>query len=408
MLRENTAETGRISSPLTGVTVLEVSHILSGPFCTMLLADLGARVIKVERPTLGDEARRLGPQISGDSAYFISVNRGKSSITVDLSRDEGRKIVRELCRRVDVFVENFVPGTMQKLGLDYAQLSLLNPRLVYASISGFGQNGPYAQNPALDIIVQAMGGIMSVTGEPNGPPVRPGASLGDSIAGLYATTAILAALLERERTGKGRYVDISMLDCQVTMMENAFARYFATGKVPGPLGSRHPAAVPFQSFATQDGYIVVALISDRSEPWGRFCTAIGHPELTKDSHFSDAAARVQNYAILAPLIEAAIRKKPSREWLDEFLRIGIPCGPVNTIEAVAKDSQVLHRGMIAEIPHQKAGKWRVANSPFKFSEFSSHPQGPSPELGEHTEEVLQEMLNYSPAEISRLKSLGLV
>jgi len=408
MSSEVPTRANHIASPLAGVTVLEVGHILSGPFCTMLLADLGAKVIKVERPSLGDEARRLGPQVSGEAAYFISVNRGKKSVTIDLSREEGRKIVRKLCQEVDVFVENFVPGTMKRLGLDYASLNVLNPRLIYASISGFGQDGPYAQHPALDIIVQAMGGMMSVTGEPNGPPIRPGASLGDSVAGLFATTAILAALLERERTGKGQYLDISMLDCQVTMMENAFARYFATGKVPGPLGSRHPAAVPFQSFATQDGYIVVALISDQSDPWIRFCKAIGRPELAEDTRFGDATSRVQNYSLLAPLIEAAIRKKTSREWLEEFSRIGIPCGPVNTIDAVASDSQILHRGMIADIPHKKLGKWKVANSPFKFNDSSSYPQGPSPELGEHIDEVLREMLKLSPNDIARLRSLGLV
>jgi CoA:oxalate CoA-transferase len=395
------------ATPLAGINVLDISHILSGPFCTMLLADLGANVIKVERPILGDEARRLGPQVSGESSYYMSVNRGKRSITVDLSREEGQKIIEKLCQRADVFVENYVPGTMQRLGLDYSQLSVLNPRLVYVSISGFGQSGPYAYNPALDIIVQAMGGMMSVTGEPNGQPIRPGASLGDSVAGLFGTTAILAALLERERTGKGQYVDISMLDCQVTILENAFSRYFATGKAPGPLGSRHPAAVPFQAFATQDGYIVVALISDQSDPWIRFCLAIGHPELAKDPRFSNATLRVQNYAMLAPIMDEAIRRRTSREWLDEFSRIGIPCGPVNTIDVVANDSQVLHRGMIAEIPHKKLGKWRVANSPFKFGESSSHPQGPSPDLGEHTDEVLEE-IGYSPSEIARLRSLRVV
>jgi len=400
--------TSRIASPLAGITVLDVSHILSGPFCTMLLADLGAQVIKVERPQLGDEARRLGPQVCGDSAYFMSVNRGKKSVTIDFSREEGQKLVRKLCERVDVFVENFLPGTMRKFGLDYARLSSLNPRLIYASISGFGQSGPYAHYPALDIIVQAMGGMMSVTGEPNGRPLRPGASLGDSVAGLFGVTAILSTLLERERTGKGQYVDVSMLDCQVTMMENALARYFATRKVPGPLGSRHPAAVPFQSFKTQDGYIVVALISDRSEPWKRFCMSIGHPKLAKDPRFSDAASRVHNYADLAPLIEEAIRMKTSREWLEEFSRIEIPCGPVNAIDAVAADPQILHRGMIAEIPHKKLGKWKVANSPFKFNGSPSHPQGPSPELGENTDEVLQEMLKCSPSEIARLRSSGLV
>ncbi|HYB84383.1 MAG TPA: CaiB/BaiF CoA-transferase family protein [archaeon] len=401
-------ETDRTTSPLAGIAVLEVSHILSGPFCTMLLADLGARVIKIERPNLGDEARRLGPQVNGDSAYFMSVNRGKESITVDLSTEAGQKLTRELCKRVDIFVENYAPGSMQKLGLGYQQLKALNPRLIYVSISGFGQTGPYANHPALDIIVQAMGGIMSLTGEPRGRPLRPGASLGDSVAGLFAALGIVVSLLERERTGKGRYVDISMLDCQVTIMENALSRYFATSEVPGPLGSRHPAAVPFQSFQTQDGYIVVAIISDRPEPWNRFCMAIGHPELLKDHRFGDASSRVQNYAILAPLIEEAIRKKTSTEWLKEFSRLEIPCGPVNTIDAVAKDLQVLYRGMIADIPHKRLGKWRVANTPLKFDDNSSHPSGPSPDLSEHTGAVLQEMLGYSTNEIARMRSLGIV
>jgi CoA:oxalate CoA-transferase len=374
----------------------------------MLLADLGAKVIKVERPSQGDEARRLGPQVSGDSAYFMSVNRGKKSITIDLSRQEGQNLARELSQRVDVLVENFVPGTMQRLGLDHGRLSALNPRLIYASISGFGQSGPYAQHPAFDIIVQAMGGIMSVTGEPNGRPLRPGASLGDSIAGLFASMAILSALWAREHTGRGRYIDISMLDCQVTMMENAFSRYFATGEVPGPLGSRHPAAVPFQAFATQDGYIVVAIISDSPGPWNRFCTAIGLPELARDPRFSDVVSRLRNYDLLAPMIEEAIRRKSSRDWLKMLSSDEIPCGPVNSIDAVAKDSQVLHRGMIAEIPHKRLGKWRVANTPFKLEGALCGPQGFSPELGEHTEELLQEMLGLSRAEIARLRSVGVV
>jgi crotonobetainyl-CoA:carnitine CoA-transferase CaiB-like acyl-CoA transferase len=408
MLRRDFIERSQAPGPLAGITVLDLSHILSGPFCTMLLADLGARVIKVERPNLGDEARRLGPQVGADSAYFMSVNRGKESITIDISQETGQNLIRELCKRMDVLVENYTPGSLQKLGLDYERLRILNPRLIYASISGFGQSGPYAHHPALDIIVQAMGGIMSLTGEPNGQPLRPGASLGDSVAGLFAALGIVVSLLERERTGKGRYVDISMLDCQVTMIENALSRYFATSKVPGPLGSRHPAAVPFQSFATKDGYIVVALISDRPEPWNRFCTAIGHPELINDPRFGDSSSRVRNYQLLAPLIEKAIRNKTSREWLEEFSRLEIPCGPVNTIDAVSVDPQVLYRGMIAEIPHRRLGTWRVANTPFKFDGTSSRPNGPSPDLGEHTDVVLQEILGYTPSEVARLRSLGLL
>jgi crotonobetainyl-CoA:carnitine CoA-transferase CaiB-like acyl-CoA transferase len=392
--------------PLAGVTVLEVSHILSGPFCTMLLADLGARVIKIERPKLGDEARRLGPPVGADSSYFMSVNRGKESVTLDLSRQEGQKIAQELCRHVDVLVENFVPGTMKKLHLGYDDLSKVNPRLVYASISGFGQNGPYAHYPALDIIVQAMGGMMSVTGEPDGPPLRPGASLGDSVAGLFAALAIVVALLQRERTGRGGYIDMSMLDSQVTMLENAFSRYFATGKAPGRLGSRHPAAVPFQSFATRDSYIVVALISDSPEPWESFCNAIGHSELAKDPRFIDGPSRLKNYDTLLPLVEEAMKKKSSDEWLEEFSKVGVPCGPVNTIDKVAADPQVLYRGMVAEIPHKRLGKWRVANTPFRFHGSPSTPQGPSPDLGENTNDVFRDLLGYSSEEIARLKVIG--
>ena len=397
-----------MGGPLTGIKVLDVSRILSGPFCTMLLADLGAEVIKIERPGRGDVARTMGPQVGGDSAYFMSVNRGKKSVMLDLSHKEGQRLARDLARRVDVLVENFVPGTMHRFGLSYPQLRTLNPRLVYASISGFGQDGPYARHPALDIIVQAMGGIMSVTGEPGGPPVRPGASLGDSVAGLFAALAIVTALWERERTGRGRYIDMSMLDCQVSVMENAFSRYFATGEVPRALGSRHPAAVPFQAFATRDGYIVVGLISEDADMWKRFCEAIGHPELGQDLRFKDGWSRTRNYDQLQPVMDVAMRRKSSQEWLEELSRLGIPCGPVNSVDQVAQDPHVLHRGMIAEIPHKRLGTWRVANTPFNISGATSGPQGPSPDLGEHTEEVLTDMLGLSAQEVAKLRSEGVV
>lgn len=394
--------------PLAGITVLDVSNILSGPYCTMLLADLGANVIKVERPKVGDQSRRLGPQVEGDSAYFMSVNRGKKSITVDLSVETGQNLIRTLYKQVDVFVENFTPGTMKRFGLDYSALNAVNPRVIYASISGFGQEGPYALKPAFDIIVQAMGGLMSVTGQPGARPIRPGVSLGDSVAGIFAALAIVVALWERERLGHGRYLDISMLDCQVTLMENAFSRFFATGKVPSALGSRHPAAVPFQAFPTLDGYIVVAIISDDRNVWRRFCEAIDHPELAHDPRFSEPKARVENYEALVGIVESVLRREPSQEWLNRLSSQEIPCGPVNRIDAVARDPQVLQRHMIAEIPHKRLGKWPVANTPFRFDNAPSMPQGASPELGEHTDETLRELLELSSAEIAKLRSQGVI
>jgi len=397
-----------MSGPLEGVRVLDLSRVLSGPFCTMLLADLGAEVVKVEQPTKGDPARDLGPKVGGDSAYFISVNRGKKSITLNLFSEEGQSILRRLVPHFDVLVENYVPGTMSRLGADYVKIKELNPAIIYASISGFGQSGPYAARPALDIIVQAMGGIMSVTGEPGGPPIRPGASLGDSVAGTFTALAILSALYQRRETGLGQYIDISMLDCQVTMMENAFSRYFATSQVPGPLGSRHPAAAPFQAFTASDGYFVVALLTHDASTWRRFCQAIECPDLGDDLRFLDNNSRMQHYQALAHVLERAFQEKPVAHWLAALSEANIPCGPVNTIEQVANDPQVQHRGMIASIPHPSLGQWKVANTPFRLEGVATGPSGPSPVLGQHTEEVLGSLLDMSQEEIRRLRSRGII
>jgi len=374
----------------------------------MLLADLGAEVVKVEQPATGDPARNLGPQVDGDAAYFMSVNRGKKSITLNIFSEEGQRLIRTLLPHFDVLVENYLPGTVARLGLEYGRLKELNPRLVYASISGFGQDGPYAQRPALDIIVQAMGGMMSVTGEQGGAPLRPGASLGDSVAGVFAGIAIVSALFHRERSGQGQYIDMSMLDCQVTMMENAFARYFATDQVPGPLGSRHPAAAPFQAFQAKDGYFVVALLTDREETWSRFCDAVGVPELGKDPRFLDNRSRMHHYDALNAKLQAAFLDKPVAHWLKVISRADLPCGPVNDMAAVARDPQVRHRGMLVTIPHKRLGTWRVANTPFRFADGDTGPAGPSPDLGEHTEEILAGLLNMSEDEISRLRAGGII
>ncbi|MBI2859220.1 MAG: CoA transferase [Chloroflexi bacterium] len=393
--------------PLAGITVLEFGHILAGPFCTMLLADLGATVIKIEKPGSGDAARRLGQKLEGGSVYFTGINRGKKSVALDISREEGRQLAESMAAQSDVLVENFQPGTMEKLGLGYARLSRANLRLVYASISGFGQDGPSSRLPSYDIIVQALGGLMSLTGEADGPPTRTGISLGDSAAGLFAALAIVSALRHAGKEGQGSYIDMSMLDCQVTLAENAFSRYFAGGEVPKRIGSRHPDAVPFQRFATRDGYIVVALVTDDARGWRSFCLAIGHGELAEDPRFRDGRGRSENYRVLGPVMENAISSRASGEWLETFSRLGIACAPVHDIAQAAADPQVRHRGMIAEVPAKGGGVHRVANTPFKISGNTCGPRGGPPGLGEHTAEVLRGMLGMSESDLEALRRKGI-
>ncbi|MBI4337662.1 MAG: CoA transferase [Chloroflexi bacterium] len=397
-----------MAGPLEGVIVLDLTWVLSGPFCTMLLADLGADVIKVERPGLGDAARGTGPFVDGESAYFMSINRNKRSITLDLSKPAGKELFLQLVRKADVAVENFTPGAMERLGLGYGRLQDANPRLVYCAISGFGQTGPYSQRPALDIIVQAMGGIMSITGEPGGRPLRPGASLGDIVAGTFAANSICAALYERSRSGRGQMVDIGMLDCQVAVVENALARYFATGQVPSPLGTRHPSATPFQAFPTKDGWIVVAIFGGNTSMWDLFCAAIGHPEWMDDPRFQTAWDRTQHVEVLEPVIAEAMRAKTTQEWLDELLPLGIPCGPVNSIDRVACDPQVKARGMLVELPHPRLGTWKYPGSPFKFSRTAVAVETPPPDLGQHTEAVLQELLGMGQEQVATLRQQGTI
>jgi CoA:oxalate CoA-transferase len=394
-----------MAGPLKGIRVIDLSWVLSGPFATMVLADLGADVIKVERPGTGDLARRNGPFIDSLSSYFMSINRGKRSITLDLSKPRGKEILLALVERADILVENFVPGTMKRLGLDYEVLKEHNPRLIYASISGFGQTGPYAQRPALDVIVQGMAGTLSITGEPDGPPVRVGTSIGDITASLFAVIGILAALQERQVSGRGQALDISMLDSQVAILENAIARYFATGQVPRRLGTRHPVTTPFQAFRTRDGYIVVAVMDDQ---WPLFCKAIGRVDLLEDERFKSGYSRTQHYHLLEPIFNEAMLKKTSQEWLEELSALGIPCGPVNSIDRVVEDPQVVHRGMIKEVPHKRLGRVKVVNSPIKLSRTPPEVERPAPDLGEHTEEVLKELLGMGDEELSALRAEGII
>lgn len=398
-----------MNRPLDTVRVLDLGRILSGPFCTMLLADLGADVIKVEQPIKGDPSRNLGPKAGTDSSYFISVNRGKKSITLNLWSKEGQTIFRDLLPHFDVLVENFVPGTMERLGFGYPSVKTISPQIIYASISGFGQTGPYSNKPALDVIVQAMGGIMSVTGIPGLEPMRPGASLGDSIAGLFTSIAIIAALFRRKFTDQGEYIDISMLDCQVTMMENAFARYFATKEIPGPMGSRHPVATPFQGFQANDGNFVIALLTDNLERWIKFCQAIGRPELGLDKRYATNLLRTTNYDQLINELQDTFSTNCTQFWLENLSIIGIPCGPINTIPEVINDPQIKHRRMISEIPHKEFGSWKVANTPFNFgSENTKTTLRPAPELSEHTEHILTEILGITPEAIRGLSDRGII
>lgn len=389
-----------MARPLKGIRILDLSWLLSGPYTTMVLSDLGAEVIKVERPGTGDIARGTGPFIGGVSSYFLSLNRGKKSITLDLASELGKEIFLKLVEKVDVVVENFVPGTMERLGLGYQVVKKRNPRIVYAAISGFGQTGPEAQKPALDITVQARGGIMSLTGEPGGPPVRPGASFGDIIAGLFACIAILAALIDRNKNGEGQLVDISMLDCQVAVLENAFERYFATGEVPRALGTRHPIFTPFQVFETKDGYIALAIVGHQ---WPLFCATIDCLELIDDPRFETGELRTQNYSFLEPVLTRALKARTTREWLEEFEKVEIPCSPVNTIDKVAADPQVLAREMIVEIFQPGVGKVNVINTPVKLSRTACQAEGACPELGEHTEQVLTSLLGMSRDTLSQLR-----
>jgi len=397
-----------MSRPLEDVTVLDLTWVLSGPYASMVLCDLGANVIKVERPPWGDIARTTAPYQNGWSTYFFSINRGKQSVAIDLRTARGRELFLGMVEHADVVMENFTPGTMDRLGIGYEALSARNPRVILASTSGFGQTGPYRDRPALDIVVQAMGGIMSITGEAGGPPIRPGTSYGDITAGLYTAIGVLAALHERERSGIGQSVDISMLDCQVSVLENAFLRYFVTGKAPEPLGTRHPSATPFQAFPTKDGWIVIALGFGEESQWTLLCAIMGLVGLIDDERFETSPKRTQHHAILEPILIEAFRQRTTQEWLDELLPAGLPCGPVLSIPEVARDPQVVHREMLQEVTHRVAGTVRIPNSPVRLSRSESGIKGPPPSFGEHTASVLGSMLGLTGEEVEGLETDGIV
>ncbi|MBC8232365.1 CoA transferase [bacterium] len=390
-----------MSGPLNGIRVLDLTRVLAGPYATMILRDLGAEVIKIEQPGVGDEARGVGPFKNGVSLYFMSINRGKKSITLNLRTERGKNIFWDLVKQSDIVIENFRPGTMKRLGLDYESIKLQNPKIIYAACSGFGQTGPYSTRGAYDMIIQAMGGIVSITGEPGRPPVRVGASIGDMTAAMYTVIGILSALHHRERTGEGQLVDVAMLDCQVAILENAIARYLSTGQVPQPLGSRHPSFTPFETFETQDGYVVLAI--GNNNLWAKFCSEIECPRLIDDERFKTNALRTEHYDELRPILANIMKKRTTDQWVEEMEKIGIPCGPINTIDKVVQQPQIQAREMIVEVEHQIAGKVKMAGVPIKLSDTPGKIEHPAPDLGEHTSEVLSGLLGLSGEYITQLR-----
>jgi CoA:oxalate CoA-transferase len=388
------------NKPLEGIRVLDLTRVLAGPYSTMVLADMGAEVIKVEIPGRGDDSRYFGPFIGEESAYFMSLNRNKESITLDLKAARGKELFHQLLDKVDILVENYRGGTMEKLGLGYEDLKKSHPRLIYAAISGFGHTGPYKEKPAYDVVVQGMGGIMSITGQEGGPPTRIGASIGDITAGLFGTIGIVSALRQRDITGEGQKVDVSMLDSQVAILENAIARYQVTGEPPGRIGNRHPSITPFSSLPTSDGYVIIAIGNDKL--WATLCTLLKREELISDPLFATNSARTDNWNQLEPLLAAIFSKKTTEEWLSILEPKGIPAGPINSVDKVLADPQVRAREMIVEMEHPIAGTLEMSGSPIKLSGSEHAPPKPSPQLGEHTHALLKKLLNLNDEAIAAL------
>lgn len=378
--------------PLAGIRVLDLSRVLAGPYCTMMLADYGADIVKIEPPGVGDDSRAFGPFVGQESAYFMSLNRNKRSMTLNFKRQAECDLFKEMIQHADVVVENYRPGTMEKFGLGYEELKKINPRLIYAACSGFGHTGPYRDKPAYDIIVQAMGGIMSITGAENGEPTRVGASVGDIIAGMFTAYGVMMALFHRERSGEGQKIDVGMLDCQLAVLENAISRYMTSGVNPVPLGNRHPSITPFAAFTAKDGLLIVGAGNDRL--WEKLCNIIGKPELAKDERFVTNGARTANVNELMAALNCVFCEKEMDYWLNLLEEAGLPCAPINTIERVVNDPHIKARDMIVEVEHPVAGKFKVPGVPVKMSLTPGAVTRCAPLLGEHAAELLKEILGW--------------
>lgn len=391
---------------LSGIKVLEFTQGLSGPYCTMVLGDMGAEIIKIEKPQKGDDSRAFGPFINDESGYFMSVNRNKKSLTLDIRGEKGKKILQELIKKADIVVENYRPKIMDKLGLDYESVKNINPEIIYCSISGYGQYGPLSDRPAYDGVIQAMSGLMSINGQESGKPTRVVVPIGDMTSALYGVIGIVGALYKKKETGKGERIDISMLDSQVSILENAIVRYTSTGEIPEPTGNRHSAIAPFETFITRNSEIMVAIGNDRM--WESFCNAINRKELINDYRFYSNLKRLEFYHELKPVLNKIFIENTTEEWQEILDTASIPNSPINTIDKLLENEQLKCREMFVKKEHPKAGQINLVNSPIKFSREKNIITRVAPLLGEHTEELLKEKLNICQTEIDNLIKEGVI
>ncbi len=417
-MADQTEKTSPLPKALGHIRVLDLSRVLAGPWCSQNLADLGADVIKIERPGLGDDTRAWGPPYAKDAegnntteaAYYLSANRGKRSVTVDIASADGQALIRELARHSDVVLENFKVGHLKRYGLDYESLKAVKPDLVYCSVTGFGQDGPYAHRPGYDFLIQGMGGMMSVTGErddlPGGGPQKAGVALTDLMTGMYATVAVLAALTHRDRTGEGQCIDMALLDVQVAMLANMGSNYLNSGKAPKRMGNAHQNIVPYQTFACADGHIIVATGNDGQ--YQKFVEVGARPDLAADPRFATNPLRVQHRDTLVPLLAEMVKTKTRDEWIDQLEAVNVPCGPINDIGDVFANPQVQARGVAIEMPHPTAGKVKLVRSPMVLSGTPIQPDLPPPLLGQHTDEVLRDVLGHTPEQILALREKGVL
>ncbi len=378
-----------MDGPLKNLIVVDLTRVLVGPYCTMILSDLGARVIKVEAPENGDDSRKFGPFVKDYSAYFMSLNRGKESIALNLKNEDDKKIFDKILSKADILVENFKPGTLKKWGYGWEEVNKKYPKLIYASASGFGQTGPLKELPAYDMVVQGMGGLMSVTGQPNSEPTRVGTSIGDITAGLFTAIGINAALYDRQKTGKGMFIDVSMLDCQIAILENAIARYLSKNEIPEPMGSRHPSIAPFEAFKTKDSYIIIAAGNDKL--FEKLCNVLKFPEINQDEKFNSNSARAKHINELKIILEKKLSTRSTTEWVNVMEKERIPCGPIYNIKEAVENPQVEARNMIVKAYHKVIGDFKLAGNPIKMSTYEDpNKRGDIPDLDEHREKILKE------------------